>query len=575
MTLFLLAYLAGVLTIATPCILPVVPFVLAGAHRSFRSSGLPMLLGMSVAFAITASLAAVAGNWVVELNRYGRTAALISMGFFGLGLLLPSVTGRLAKPFVSLGARLSDWAQGRRFNVSTSVTLGVATGLLWTPCAGPILGLILSAAALNGPSLQTATLLLTYGMGAATALAGVLLIGQGLLRKASPFLGWLERVRRLSGVAVLGSVALIGFGLDTGLLTRLSADRTSKFENGLLTALDQSMVTTGSTARARERDFLSGPLTSLLGKPDWVNTRPLGAEDLKGKVIVVNFWTYSCINCLRTLPHLRDWAEAYRDRSLVVIGVHSPEFAFERDISNVRRATSSLGILYPVVLDNRFDIWGSFRNSGWPGIVIVGADGRVQYRTLGEGGLDKAEQAIKDLLTEADGVAHSGSGLSPDGGGLEMAADWANLRSPETYVGHSRAARFRSQTPLMKDSAADYRHADKLELNEWSLGGHWAVGPEFATLRAASGRLRYRFHARDLHLVLVPETPHRDVRFRITVDGAEPQNSHGSDVDRQGRGVIRAGRLYQLVRQAGLVADRTFEIEFLDPGVHVYAFTFG
>jgi len=585
MSLFIPAYLAGVLTILSPCILPVVPFILAQANRSFhrqsfRRHALPMLLGLAFAFAAVASLAAVAGGWAVQANRFGRAVALVLLAGFGLSLIFPALAARLSSPLVGAGSRLAAWtqrgrAQGGRVGMLSSVALGVATGLLWTPCAGPVLGLILSGAALSGPGPQTSALLLAYGLGAATSLAAALLTGRQLLARLRPSLLWVERARRLTGAAVVGSVALLGLGLDTSLLQRLSAEQTAKLENTLMTSIANVVGGFGQSAGAAVPDTLSGPLAALIDRQGWINSPPLRAEALRGKVVVVSFWTYSCINCLRALPHLKAWADRYKDQGLVVIGVHAPEFAFERDRNNVAQASLSLGLGYPVVLDNDFRIWRAFGNSGWPGIHIVGTDGRIRHQVTGEGRYDQSEQIIRRLLTEANAIDTAGSSQPVEGQGTQKQADWSNLRSPETYLGHDKAERFASPGSLTPDEPREYRHPAALPANNWSLSGNWTVGSEFAALNQAGGGLRYRVRARDLHLVLVPGSPDRPVRFRVRIDGAAPGASHGSDTDEQGFGSVRDGRLYQLVRQAGPVTERTVEIEFLDPGVRAYAFTFG
>ncbi|HEY5796486.1 MAG TPA: cytochrome c biogenesis protein CcdA [Bosea sp. (in: a-proteobacteria)] len=575
MTLFTLAYLAGVLTIFSPCILPIVPFVLARANHPFTRSGIPMLLGMAGAFAAVASLAAFAGGWAVEANRFGRAAALLLMAVFGLGLAVPSIAAGLSAPLVAAGSRMSAWAQNGRSPVASSIALGAATGLLWTPCAGPVLGLILSGAALGGPSAQTSALLLAYGLGAATSLAAALLVGRQLTARLRPSLIWVERARPVAGFAVIASVAMVALGLDTRLLQPLSADLTANLENALVKRVNGQAGWLNIPAEAAAPITLSGPLASLLDQPSWINTPPLRAEDLRGKVVVVNFWTYSCINCLRALPHVKSWAQTYRDQGLVVIGVHAPEFAFEKHPDNVARASAALGVGYPVVLDNDFRIWRAFGNAGWPGIHILGADGRVRHQATGEGRYEQSEQVIQQLLTEAN-ARGVGEAVRPvDGQGTQKEADWGNLRSPETYLGHDKAERFASPSGLTRDAPRAYRHPAGVPLNFWSLSGNWTVGSEFATVNEAGGGLRYRVQARDLHLVLVPGVPDRPVRFRVTIDGAAPGASHGSDIDAQGFGTVRDGKLYQLVRQVGPVAARTVEIEFLDPGVRAYAFTFG
>jgi thiol-disulfide isomerase/thioredoxin len=314
---------------------------------------------------------------------------------------------------------------------------------------------------------------------------------------------------------------------------------------------------------------------SLLGARQWLNTAPLRAEDLRGKVVLVNFWTYSCINSLRALPYVRAWAAKYKDRGLVVIGVHTPEFGFEKDVDNVRRANAALGVSYPVALDSDYAIWQAFGNEAWPAFYFIDADGRVRGRVLGEGGYDQSERLIQQLLSEAHG-APVGGGIAPVvGSGPEAAPDLKDLRSEETYVGYAKASNFVSTEGVGHDVQRLYRAAPALQLNQWSLAGLWTVGGEFATLNNAPGAIRYRFHARDLHLVLALSSQGHPIRFRVTIDGAPPGADHGSDVDARGWGSVQDPRMYQLVRQKGPVADRTFEIQFLDAGVRAYVFTFG
>lgn len=606
MILFALAYLGGVLTIASPCILPVLPFVFARADRPFLRSGLPMLLGMALTFVVVAGLAAVAGGWAVAANEYGRVAAMVLLGLFGLALLLPQVAERLTRPLVNAGERLSQSAQSGGGSVVGSVLLGIATGLLWAPCAGPVLGLILTGAALNGANAETSLLLLAYAAGAATSLALALLVGGRVFKAMKRSLGAGEWVGKGLGVAVLASVVAIALGLDTGFLTNVSLARTTLLEQGLLDRLDPGSTATAGqppsvvmpggpamlganpnmmaanpamsmqaepSARAPALP-VEGTLPALSGPVAWLNSPPLTAEGLKGKVVLVDFWTYSCVNCLRTIPYVRAWAEKYRDQGLVVIGVHTPEFAFEKRPDNVEKAIADLGIVYPVAVDNDYAIWRAFNNRYWPVHYLIDALGRIRHHHFGEGDYDQSERVIQQLLAEAGDAKVSAGLVSVNATGAQAAADVDHVRSPETYVGYERAENFVSPGGVVQDVPYLYA-AGRPRLNEWGLTGDWTVGNDQATLNAADGGIVYRFHARDLHLVLGPAADDRPVRFRVTVDGAAPGASHGTDVDAEGNGVVTNQRLYQLVRQDGAVADRTFEIRFLDPGAQAYAFTFG
>jgi thiol-disulfide isomerase/thioredoxin len=341
-------------------------------------------------------------------------------------------------------------------------------------------------------------------------------------------------------------------------------------------ATDKLAVNTTKSAALQQLD---GELPSFQGAIEWLNTPPLSAADLRGKVVLVNFWTFTCINWLRQLPYVRAWAKKYKDQGLVVIGVHTPEFVFEQEIDHVRRATKDMNIDYPVAVDSRYTIWRAFNNHYWPALYFVDAQGHMRHHQFGEGEYEQSERMIQQLLAEA-GAGRGDQGLvALDARGSEAAADWRNLKSPENYLGYARTGNFVPVGGIQEDRPNLYRGFPSLPLNWWSLMGVWTVGEEFASLIEASGRITYRFHARDLHLVMAPSMPEsmaaRPVRFRVTLDGMAPGAGHGADVDAEGWGTLQEGRLYQLIRQSGPIADRTFEIEFMEPGVRAYAFTFG
>lgn len=591
MWLLVLAYLGGVLTIVSPCILPVLPFVFARTGQPFIKSGLPLLAGMALTFALVATLAAVGGGWVVQVNQFGRWLALLFVALFGLTLLLPRLAERLTRPLVSAGSRLSEAAgQDNRPRPGASFLIGVATGLLWAPCAGPILGLILTGAALQGASIATTLLLLAYAAGAATSLAAALLLGSKVFALMKRSIGTGEWIRRGLGAAMLAGVAAIALGLDTGLLARLSTASTGGIEQALVGKLTSKSPTGNGTMMAQIPAAggamkvaekapgtlpVEGQLPPLNGAVQWLNSPPLDAQALKGKVVLVDFWTYSCINCLRTLPYVKAWAEKYRDQGLVVIGVHAPEFAFERDVGNVTKAMKELGINYPVAIDNDYKIWRAFNNEYWPAHYFADAQGRIRYHHFGEGDYAESERVIQQLLREAGAKTVADGLINADAQGVQQAPDMNQVLSPETYVGYQRAEHFVPETGLVPDKVATYNPPANLTLNDWSLGGQWAVGAERATASAPASRIVYRFHARDLHLVLGPGADGKPVRFKVSIDGKAPGEAHGVDVAADGSGSVTEQRLYQLVRQTDAVKDRTFSIEFLDPGVSAYAFTFG
>jgi cytochrome c biogenesis protein CcdA/thiol-disulfide isomerase/thioredoxin len=659
MLLFALAYIGGVLTIASPCILPVLPFVFARADQPFLRRGLPMLLGMGLTFAVVATLAAVGGGWAVQANEYGRYTAIALLALFGVTLLFPELSDRLTRPLVALGGRLSESAdRNESGSVWPSLLLGIATGLLWAPCAGPVLGLILTGAALQGANVQTTFLLLAYAAGAATSLALALLIGGRVFTAMKRSLGAGEWVRRGLGAAVLVAVVAIFFGLDTGFLTQVSLANTASLEQSLvdrihpgsakvaaepsssvvmpegggsmmsanpsmmMSANAPTMAMTGKpgaepsssvvmpegggammsgnpsmmmsdkaptlamngnpaammkAAQASVANALpvEGSLPSLSGAVEWLNSPPLTPELLKGKVALVDFWTYSCINCLRSIPYVRAWADKYKDQGLVVIGVHAPEFAFEKNIGNVKQAVAKLKIDYPVAVDNDYAIWRAFNNEYWPADYFIDAKGQIRHHFFGEGDYAESEKVIQQLLAEAGRGNLPVDMVSVSATGAEAASDVADVKSPETYIGFARSENFASPGGAVGDKPHDYAMGDLKQLNDWGLSGDWTVGGQSATLNKTDGAIAFRFHARDLHLVLGPSADGKPVRFRVTIDGAAPGESHGADTNADGEGTVTDHRLYQLVRQSGPIMDRTFSIQFVDPDVQAYAFTFG
>ena len=579
MLILILAYLGGILTIASPCILPVLPFIFSRADRPFLRSGLPLLVGMALTFALFATLAAVGGGWVVAANQYGRWLALVLMAVFGITLLFPAVAERVMHPLVSAGNRLSDKiAADKQHQVGPSLLLGVATGLLWAPCAGPILGLVLTGAALQGANVGSTFLLLAYAAGAATSLALALLIGGKVFSAMKRSLGAGEWIRRVLGAAMLVGVVAIALGLDTTVLARISAASTGGIEQRLV----QMFTPAATPAKLPVQTAVDtqpvlddlGEMPALSGAVQWLNSPPLTAESLRGKVVLVDFWTYSCINCLRTLPYVKAWAEKYRNQGLVVIGVHAPEFAFERDIGNVTKEAKKLGIDYPIAIDNNYSIWRAFNNQYWPAHYFIDASGHIRYQHFGEGDYAQSERVIQELLRQAGAKNISSTVSQVSGQGVEQAAGNQAGISPETYLGYARAENFASGK-AEQDMVARYGVPENLPLNDWGLAGNWTVGGENVTLNAPNGRIVYRFHARDLHLVLGPVSGGKPVAFKVTLDGKAPGEMHGADIAPDGRGVVTDQRLYQLIRQNDGAGEHTFSIEFEQAGVAAYAFTFG
>ncbi len=576
MLIYLLAFAGGILTIFSPCILPVLPFVFARADQPFRRSGLPLLTGMALTFSLVAIAAAFGGHWVVRLNQSGRYVAMFIFLVLGVSLLFPSFAETLTRPLVRAGSRLQG-GPSTEASVGKSFVLGISTGLLWAPCAGPILGLILTGAALQGPGAHSSFLLLSFALGAATSLGIALFAGNKVFSALKRSLSFEVWIRRALGAAVILGVVAIALGWDTVLLTKFSFVNTAKAESHLIDALGPQKPAILTVSAAESLPVLAdeGPMPDLDGAVGWINSSPLKTKSLRGKVVLIDFWTYSCINCLRTLPYIEGWAEKYKDSGLVVIGVHTPEFAFEKDRANVEKAVHDLKITYPVAIDSDYGIWRAFKNQYWPAHYFIDGKGRIRYHHFGEGEYAESEQVIQELLRENGAKSLADSSLNIAATGVEAAPDNGDVRSPETYIGYSRAEHFASAEPLAHDSRKTYSLSQRLSLNQWGLAGAWKVGPESAVLQTAPGTITFRFHARDLHLVLGPTKDGKPVRFIVKLDGTPPGDDHGSDTDATGAGTVQGHRLYQLIRQKGAVEDRTFEIQFLDPGVQAFAFTFG
>ncbi|HEX7673189.1 MAG TPA: cytochrome c biogenesis protein DipZ [Bdellovibrio sp.] len=573
MVLFLLSYIGGVLTILSPCILPVIPFVFAKADQPFRKSGLPLLLGMALTFAVFSSLAVIGGAWVTQANQWGRWFAMILLTVFGLSLIFPQIFERFFEPFTRLGSKLSSGGnQAQSF--PRSLLLGIATGLLWAPCAGPILGLILTGAATQGTPEKAIWFLLAYALGAATSLTLALVAGGKFLGTLKKSLKAERLIKACLGVAVLVGVLAIGLNLDRTVLTQVSKVQTEDWESRLIDKFTDHQ--SGSASATLSDDEMKGLVPSLAGATKWFNSPALSFESLKGKVVLVDFWTYSCINCLRTLPYVKSWAEKYKDQGLVVIGVHTPEFAFEKDPTNVAKALQDLGVTYPVAMDNDYEIWNTFENRYWPAHYFLDRNGKIRHHHFGEGGYAESEKVIQELLNEGSS-SKAPMKTSVQASGVQAAAQFSDMRSPETYVGYARSQNLILNPIIKADRAENYKPVKNLELNQWSLSGQWLIGDEKATLIKAHGKITYRFHARDLHLVLGPKAAGSSVKFKVTIDGHAPGKDHGTDTNEQGEGVVSENRLYQLIRQSDgkLIQDHTFEIEFLDPGVEAFAFTFG
>jgi thiol-disulfide isomerase/thioredoxin len=386
-----------------------------------------------------------------------------------------------------------------------------------------------------------------------------------------------ELWRRRTLATVFTGGAAIAMGCNANMLKTSSMVNATNAEGNLVGAFepDQRAILKSSAAESQPALADEGPMPDLGGAVGWLNSAPLNRKSLRGKVVLVDFWTYTCINSLRPLPYVKTWAAKYKDAGLIVIGAHTPEFSFEKQRDNVANAVQSLRVTYPVAIDSNYEIWRAFNNQYWPAQYLIDGRGRIRYHHFGEGDYGELERAIQALLSENGANDLETNLVSVSGEGVEAAPDFKDERSPETYLGYRQTEHFAFHEQLAHDSQRIYSSPARLALNQWALSGSWKVSEESAVSQEASGRMVFRFHSRDLNLVLAPTKGGKPVRFKVTLDGAAPGDNCGSDSSPDGTGEVREPRLYQLIRQKGAIEDRTFEIEFLDSGVHALDFTFG
>jgi thiol-disulfide isomerase/thioredoxin len=384
-------------------------------------------------------------------------------------------------------------------------------------------------------------------------------------------------IRRALVAAEIVGVVLTASGWGTNLLTNFSVANTVQVEEHLIGAFhaEKPPAPSASAHSIHSAHADEGPLPDLGGAIGWLNSAPINSKSLRGNVVLVDFWTYTCINSLRPLPYVKAWAAKYKDAGLVVIGAHTPEFSFEKEPTNVENAVRDLKVPFPVAIDSNYKIWQAFNNEYWPAQYLIDGRGRIRYHHFGEGDYGEIERVIQELLKENGATGLDGSTVGVTANGVEAAPDINDEQSPETYVGYRQADRFASPERLDKNSPRTYTTPTNSSLNQWGFGGSWNVGPESATVQSAAGKIVFRFHSRDLHMVLGPTKDGKPVRFKVIIEGTAPGENCGADSSPDGTGEVREPRLYQLIRQKGQIKDRIFEIEFLDPGVQAFAFTFG
>lgn len=579
-SLELLAVLAGVLTVLSPCILPILPALLSASvseknpHRPFW-----IVLGLGMSFALFGTVFAVFKNFLGISNGALRDAALLILLFFGLSLLMPRL-------WEHIGSAISTFVQRAPWMVRLSsesgpagtILLGSALGLVWAPCAGPILGIILTLAAVQASFFGTLALMGAYALGAALPMLLIGYGGQRVAKKLAGFRGVGSNAPKVLGVVTLAAVIGLYFNFDTALLSRLPSTLflSNAIEQKLVARTDGGGTQKPSAHPAAMSVPMASPLPVLGPMPafsdiaGWINSPPLTREDLRGKVVLVDFWTYSCINCIRTLPYVKRWYEKYKDQGLVVIGVHTPEFAFEKDPSNVETAVKKFGIPYPVAIDSRYGTWNAYSNQYWPAHYLIDAQGRIRDEHFGEGDYQKTEREIQSLLYEA------GTLKKPMSVGSPLASvNFMEIQSPETYLGFSRADRYASPERVDPGTRQRFSYPSSLSLNAWALSGTWRVEGEKVVLERPDGGIRFRFHAPKLNIVM--KGTGAGVKGRVFLDGKPlPPAFFGADIASDGTVAVRKPRLYNMVSLPGNdTGDHTFEIRFSTPGASVYTFTFG
>ncbi|MFY9270729.1 MAG: cytochrome c biogenesis protein DipZ [Candidatus Manganitrophaceae bacterium] len=581
----ILAIIAGVLTVLSPCILPILPPLLTAAvsgrqrHRPFW-----IVLGLGISFTLFGALFSIFGNILGISNAALRQGALIVLFFFGVSLLWPSLWENIGTRISALALQIPGLNRlSSEQTPISSLFLGASLGLVWAPCAGPILGIILTAAAVQSSFVKTVALMSAYSLGAALPM---LLIGYGgrrLSEQIVAFRRWGSFLHKILGAATLAAVAALFFNLDTFFLAKLPSTLfiTNRIEQRLVGAppsepADESTVESNfgpdiALAANKKSPYpILGKMPEFARVTTWLNSPPLTAAGLRGKVVLIDFWTYSCINCIRTLPTVTRWHEKYKEQGLVIVGVHTPEFQFEKEIGNIEAAIARHGIKYPVAVDNDYGTWKAYSNQFWPAKYLIDAEGKLRLTHFGEGDEDGFERAIQSILTEAK-LLHAPPTIDP----AEKTVDVFKIRSPETYVGYNRASNFFSNERMTPDTTVNYTPPPSLRLNYWALTGPWKVIDEAAILQAPGGKIQFRFQAPKLNLVMKGTA--KGIPAKILIDGTPLQaNMRGADVGADGKVVIKDARLYHLItlpKEDG--EEHLFEMIFEAPAVELYAFTFG
>ncbi len=570
--LLLFSVLSGIITILSPCILPILPIVLSSSATNQKARPLGLITGLIVSFSLfTLIIVKIVSFFGLSANTL-RLLSVVVLILIGLSMAIPALTVLLDRVLSFLpGLVKTADAQGSGFR--EGFLTGATLGLVWAPCAGPILSAVIIVAATQTLSINSALVIFAFSIGVGIPLLAITYGGRAIIQRIRFLSGNLLRIQQIFGVIVILTAVLIGFNFDTQITAWATSAIPASWTTGI-DAFENSPVVQqqladlrghGTGVFAANSDLLGhyGPARDFTGGTGWINSVPLTRDGLKGKVVLVDFWTYSCINCIRTFPYLLDWYAKYKDYGFVIIGVHTPEFAFEHDTANVTAAVHQFGITYPVVQDNNYTIWGAYLNSYWPAEYLIDATGQVRHYQYGEGDYDKTEQAIQALLAEA---GHPVSAALTKGPAVQFSAGV----SPETYLGTDRQSGFSSPEPVAGGKASVYTFPGTLLLDEFAVSGSWDFEPQFAQETAAGSKLTLHFYAQDVYLVMTSDQP-----ATVTVTNLTPSVANTSeDVNALGQIAVSASRLYHLVH-FDHVTEGTVTLEFESPGVRAFSFTFG
>ena len=562
------AFLAGIVTILSPCILPILPIILSS---SSSDSGKKRPVGVVVGFIASFTFFTLFLSSIVKASGFPaeslRYISVFILGMFGLSLLIPQVQVLIEKIFSSLAKYVPSSQNKKGFG--GGVLIGLSLGLLWTPCVGPILASVISLAISGSISSQAFLITLAYSLGTAIPMFVIMQAGSTALQKVPWLVRNTARIQETFGVLMIATAIGIFFNLDRQFQTFVLS-RFPQYGVGLTKFEDNQQVKEELEKVSQKESNMLGTNKSksfapeIISGGEWFNSDPLGVEELRGKVVLIDFWTYSCINCQRTFPYLRDWWNKYQDKGLVIIGVHSPEFEFEKNPKNVSQALEDFNITYPVVQDNDFETWRAYNNRYWPAKYLIDKNGEIRYTHFGEGDYDKTEKMIQKLLEEKGSDVTSSSVSNPE--------YKTYARTPETYLGYDRIQHFASPERISKDTESIYSFPIKLLSNSFAYEGNWTLMPEYSSPTKGS-KLQINFESKEVFLVA--RSKKSDAKFTVTLDGGQTGEEifFGEDVI-DGMVTVRADRLYKIINLPSAGAH-TLLLEFLDDDIEVYAFTFG